>query len=97
MKIVTVSARFAPENSSTAIKILQTIKEEARSMDNCLCYDFYVDPIEKGLLFINQNWGSAEAFESYRSSDLFKRMIRELKPLMITAPETNVYEVERAA
>ena len=97
MKIVTVSARFTPENSLVAVNILGTIQEEARSMDNCLCYDFYLDPIEKGMLFINQNWGSPEAFEAYRSSDLFNRMIRELKPLMIAAPETNIYEAERAA
>ncbi len=95
MKIVTVSAQFALENSSTAVNILGAIKEEVCSMDDCLNYDIFVDPIEKGKLFIFQNWGTAEAFEAYRSSDLFSRMIRELKPLMIAAPETNIYKAER--
>lgn len=97
MKIVTVSAQFTPENSSIAINILGTIKEEACSMDNCLNYDVLVDTIEKGKLLIFQKWETAEAFEAYRSSDLFSRMIRELKPLMIAAPETNIYKAERTA
>ncbi|MEH6630516.1 MAG: antibiotic biosynthesis monooxygenase [Halopseudomonas aestusnigri] len=95
MKIVTVSARFTPENSSIAVNILKAIKEEACSMDNCLSYEFFVDPIEKGKLFIIQNWGTTAAFEAYRSSNLFSRMIKELKPLMIAVPETNIYKAER--
>ena len=97
MILVTVSAQFARENLDQAVETLQDLQGSTRGQADCQAYDVCTDPRSAGRVFIHQVWDNMAAFDAYRQSDGFAQMGAALKPIMVAAPETLIYDVNQVA
>lgn len=91
MKLVTVEAVFP--DAEKAVALFEARAHAVRAMEGCESYAIYRAP-SGGEVVIVQRWSTAEAFNTYRSSDAFGQLGQTLKPMMTAPPITTVAEIE---
>ena len=95
MKIVTITANFAPADIPEALTCLKSAQVDALQSIDCLKYQICIDAESSGSIFIIHMWKDNASFEIYRTSEMFGKTIAELGPLMTTAPESLSYDAQQ--
>ena len=97
MIITHIFCQFSETQQNKAVQSLQLVRDKTLTTENCLSYQIYDTPDQRGSVFIRQSWSDLQAFDAYRASDLFASMISEVKPMMSAAPKTEVFEAKLIA
>ena len=83
MKMVTVEARFAPENVDAAVAAFDAQSVAVNAMDGCESYAVYRRGDSRAIV---QRWQDMQRFDAYRQSAAFAALGATLKPLMSAPP-----------
>jgi len=94
MIITHILCQFSARSLKEALEKLQAVKHKIISHEDCADYNIFTDPDHQETVFISQNWNNLEAFNAYRTSDLFVKMIKDIKPMMSAPPRVKVMEAQ---
>lgn len=92
MKLITVEVVFAEDDLEVAMELFAKQAATVRTMAGCKYYALYSKPERDGVAILQQ-WDTMDAFETYRTSDVFAQLGKGLRPLMTAPPVTTVAEV----
>ncbi|MEW7009613.1 putative quinol monooxygenase [Lentilitoribacter sp. EG35] len=93
MILVTVEAKFSPDDVDEAISLFNAQADDIRLMDGCGHYALFRDIGGDGIAIL-QHWAATDAFNAYKTSDVFAKLGQDLRPLMTAFPVTRVATID---
>jgi quinol monooxygenase YgiN len=84
--VIQVSVKAQTETFERFEQILREVVAQARDVDGCNRYDWYRSPDEAHEAFVYGEFESDDAFASYRSGPVVKRIGEQLLPLLERRP-----------
>lgn len=82
-----VKMGFHEDHIETFLLNFNANKTKIRGFEGCQFLELYRDKINPTIFFTYSYWTSEDHLESYRHSDLFKRVWAKTKPLFNRNPE----------
>lgn len=78
---------FDPLKVDTFLSDFKEVKHQIRAFEGCEFLELYRNKHNTNIFFTYSYWRSEADLETYRHSDLFKRVWAKTKPLFNTKPE----------
>lgn len=91
---VEVNIEVAEADLNTAINYLRNEMPSMRELPGNLGCRVLHDAIEGGMIALHHQWRDFESFDGYRTGPILTKVGAVLKPMMISAPRTMVYEAK---
>lgn len=82
-----VKMRFQPDKIEEFLSNFEIYKSKIRHFNGCKKLELLQDQNDNTVFFTYSYWDSEASLEAYRSSDLFKSVWAQTKPLFNTKPE----------
>ncbi|MEP0265621.1 antibiotic biosynthesis monooxygenase family protein [Dokdonia sp.] len=95
MLVRIVKMRFRENEIPTFLSDFEKVKESIRAFPGCNFLELYRGQDDPRIFFTYSYWGSAEALNNYRHSELFKGVWAKTKPLFSDRPEA--WSVDKVA
>ena len=76
-----VKMEFKEEDVPTFLANFEVVKERIRSFPGCTFLELYQDKNDKAIFFTYSRWIDEADLENYRTSELFKGVWSQTKPL----------------
>lgn len=89
-----VKMEFREEETEAFLANFKVVKAKIRGFPGCTFLELYQDKSDKAIFFTYSRWNAESDLETYRNSDLFKKVWSETKPLFrARAAAWSVYTV----
>ena len=93
MIVIRVAVKVKPENKADFVQqIKQEMIEVKQKFDGCERYALYTDITNEDQMLLYEEWQSQANFDTYTSSDYFKKNGEKLFPMMAEPPEAAYFD-----
>ncbi len=76
-----VKMKFQKENIPAFLVNFEKVKEKIRNFPGCTFLELYNDKNDETIFFTYSRWNDESDLENYRTSELFKEVWSETKPM----------------
>jgi len=91
--ITIIAKHIIQEDKTTAFRSLaEELIVETHKETGCIEYSLFEDIDHKNILTFIEEWESKEAIEKHFNSNHFTRIVPQMKALLSTSPEINLYK-----
>jgi (4S)-4-hydroxy-5-phosphonooxypentane-2,3-dione isomerase len=87
MLVRIVKMSFEPEHIDTFMANFHSAKKSIRNFEGCRYLELYRDQNEANIFFTYSYWEDQSFIETYRNSELFKKVWSQTKPLFNDKPQ----------
>ncbi len=87
MLVRIVKMSFEPEHIDTFMANFHSTKKSIRNFEGCRYLELYRDQNEANIFFTYSYWEDQSFIETYRNSELFKKVWSQTKPLFNDKPQ----------
>ena len=92
--ITIVAKHIIKEDQTTAfMNLAKELIAETRKETGNINYNLFQDTTHKNTLTFIEEWESKEAIDLHFNSSHFTRIVPQIKPLLTSAPEINLYQI----
>lgn len=78
---------FEPKHIDTFLSNFHSVKENIRNFEGCRYLELYREQQDSNIFFTYSYWDNASNLENYRTSELFKKVWTQTKPLFNDKPQ----------
>ncbi|AFL82313.1 hypothetical protein Aeqsu_2872 [Aequorivita sublithincola DSM 14238] len=82
-----VKMEFEKKNIPTFLANFEFVKEKIRNFPGCNFLELYRDKNDETIFFTYSRWNDEEDLENYRTSELFRNVWSETKPMFKSKAE----------
>jgi (4S)-4-hydroxy-5-phosphonooxypentane-2,3-dione isomerase len=75
-----VKMHFKQEHISDFLELFETIKNKIRNVDGCKSVTLLQSKTDAGIFFTYSHWQAEQDLENYRTSELFIKTWKTIKP-----------------
>jgi len=95
MLVRIVKMSFDPEHIDTFLDNFHSVKNNIRNFEGCRYLELYREQHNSNIFFTYSYWDDASCLETYRTSELFKKVWSQTKPLFNDKPQA--WSVDKVA
>ncbi len=92
MVVIRIRLNVDQSNQEAFVKFLSAEVERNKILDGCMTYTLYQDAAEPHDFLLYEEWENMTAFERYKNSAEFKKIMATVAPLLACAPDSVYYE-----
>lgn len=91
--ITIIAKNIVQDNQITKFKTLtEELILETRKEPGCISYSLFEDTKHRNILTFIEEWESQKAVDKHFNTSHFTRIVPQLKPLLSSAAEINLYQ-----
>jgi len=87
MLVRIVKMSFEPKHIETFLSDFHSVKQHIRNFEGCRYLELYREQHNSNIFFTYSYWDDASCLEHYRTSELFKQVWSQTKPLFNDKPQ----------
>lgn len=92
MIVIHVSVQTPDHNVEQFKNVIRAICSEALQLDGCTKYEWYLIPDQFNNFAVYGEFDTRDHFEQYSQSDIVKRIVKEIFPLLVSRPTFKHFE-----
>lgn len=87
MLVRIVKMSFEPEHIDAFLDNFHSVKNDIRNFEGCSYLELYRDQNHRNIFFTYSYWDDQTFLENYRTSELFKKVWLQTKPMFNDKPQ----------